>query len=101
MLSFRTRALTALALCLALTLPAIAADPARTAAPAGGFEKSLPDAAEFVVSVNVPQFLDSELVKKVGLDKMLAGEGAQKALKPLGLDPVKDIDRLIITADRL
>jgi hypothetical protein len=103
MASFRTPALTALALCLALTLPAVAAEPVRTAAPAGGFEKYLPDGAEFVVAVNVHQFLDSELVKKAGLDKALANadDKDKESLALLGIDPLKDIDRLIITADKL
>ena len=56
MLSLRNRALTALALSLALTLPAFAA-------PAGEIDvKYLPDAADGVVSINVRQFLDSELI---------------------------------------
>jgi hypothetical protein len=95
MLSFRKRILTALAVSLALALPAVAAD-----AVAPGFEKYLPDAADGVITINVRQLLDSELVKKAGLDKTLAGEDVQKQLKALGLDPTKDIERLIITADK-
>jgi hypothetical protein len=103
MASFRTRALTALALCLPLTLPAVAAEPLRTAASAANIEKYLPDGAEFVVAVNVHQFLDSELVKKSGLDKALSNtdEKDKESLALLGIDPLKDIDRLIITADKM
>jgi hypothetical protein len=94
MLSLRNRALTALALSLALTLPAFAA-------PAGEIDvKYLPDAADGVVSINVRQFLDSELIKKAGLDKLLADDQSQGILKGLGLDPLKDIARVIISNDK-
>jgi hypothetical protein len=93
MLSFRKRILTALALSLALALPAVAAD-------APGFEKYMPDAADGVITVNVRQLLDSELIKKAGLDKALAGEDVQKQLKLIGLDPLKDVERIVVTADK-
>ncbi|HEX5270552.1 MAG TPA: hypothetical protein VFW33_08710, partial [Gemmataceae bacterium] len=95
MFSFRKRILTAVALSLALAVPAFAADAA-----APGFEKYMPDAAEGVITINVRQLLDSELIKKAGLDKALAGEEAQKSFKDLGLDPLKDIERVIITSDK-
>jgi hypothetical protein len=98
MLSFRKRILAAVALSLAVALPAVAADPKAPAAP--GFEKYLPDGADSVITINVRQLLDSELVKKAGLDKTLAGEDAQKSFKELGLDPLKDIERVVIASDK-
>jgi hypothetical protein len=95
MLSFRKRILTALVLSLAVALPAFAAD-----APAPGLEKYLPDGADGVIVVNVRQLLDSELIKKAGLDKALAGEDAQKSFKALGLDPLKDVERVVVTSDK-
>jgi hypothetical protein len=95
MFSFRNHILSALALSVALTLPAFAADPA-----AGKLEKYLPDGADGVVTFNVRQLLDSELIKKIGLDKTLADEDAQKTIKSLGLDPLKDIERVLITFDK-
>ena len=99
MLSFRKCILTALALSLAVALPAFAA-PVAAEAPAAGYEKYLPDAADGVVTINVRQLLDSELIKKAGLDKFLAGDDAQKAMKTIGLDPLKDIERVVITSDK-
>ncbi len=69
------------------------------AARAADDEKYLPDETEAVVSINVRQFLDSALIKKANLDKALAGsDEAQKVLKELGLDPLKDIDRVLIAS---
>jgi hypothetical protein len=99
MLSFRKHILTALALSLAAALPAFAA-PVPGETPAANYEKYLPDAADGVVTINVRQLLDSELIKKAGLDKALAGEEAQKAMKTIGLDPLKDIERVVITSDK-
>jgi hypothetical protein len=99
MLSFRYRMFAALVLGLALALPAVAA-PAPVEGPAGPFEKYLPDSADGVVSFNVRQFLDSELIKKAGLDKLLTADESQNTLKALGLDPLKDIDRVIISNDK-
>jgi len=94
MLSIRKSILAALALTLALAVPAFGAD-----APA--VEKYLPDDADGLISINVRAFLDSALVKKAGLDKLLAGdEDTQKSLKALGLDPFKDIDRVLISGGK-
>jgi len=95
MFSFRKRILSALALSLALALPTFAADPAD-----GKLEKYLPDAADGVITINVRQLLDSELIKKAGLDKMLTDEDAQKTLKSIGLDPLKDIERVVYASDK-
>src|SRR5262245_7628761 len=100
MLSLRNRALAALALTLALTVPALAA-PAPLDGAAGSFEKYLPDASDGVICINVRQFLDSPLIKKAGLDKLLASDDAtQNTLKALGIDPLKDIDRVILANDK-
>ncbi len=99
MLSLRKLALSALVLSLLSALPALAA-PAPIEGPAGSFEKYLPDGADGVVNINVRQLLESGLVKKIGLDKLLANEDADKTLKTLGLDPLKDIERVIIANDK-
>lgn len=99
MLFIRKSALAALALTLALVLPASAA-PVPAEGAAGSYEKYLPDDADGVITINVRALLDSELMKKFGLDKMLAGnDDAQKAFKALGLDPLKDIERVVISGD--
>lgn len=57
----------------------------------------LPAETEAVVFVNVRQILESELIKKFALGQIkqaLDGADAQKTLKKLGLDPLKDIDRV-------
>jgi len=98
MVSLRKLLLTAFVLSLAPALPALAA-PAPLEGPAGSFEKYLPDGADGVININVRQLLDSALFKKAGLDKALASEDTDKTLKALGLDPLKDIERVIITND--
>jgi hypothetical protein len=83
----RTYLTLAAALAVALTaLPARAADAV----------KYLPDDTQAVVSLNVRQFLDSPLVKKANLDKALERDvEAQKVLKDLGLNPLKDVERVL------
>lgn len=64
-------------------------------------DKLLPADSEYVVSFNVRQILDSEIIKKYALGNIkdfLEGGDAQKFLKELGLDPLKDIDRVIVGA---
>jgi hypothetical protein len=64
-------------------------------------DKLLPADSEYVVSFNVRQILDSEIIKKYALGNIkdfLEGGDAQKFLKELGLDPLKDVDRVIIGA---
>jgi hypothetical protein len=54
-----------------------------------------------VVYVNVRQIVDSEIIKKYALEQMrqtLQGNEAQQFLKELGLDPLKDIEKVIIGA---
>ncbi len=57
----------------------------------------LPAETESVLFVNVRQILDSELIKKYALGQIkqaLAGNDAKKMLEKLGLDPLKDVDRV-------
>jgi len=76
---------------------------ALTAAPARAAEvdKFLPAESESFIAVNVRQILDSEIVKKYALEQIkqaLAGNDAQKAIQALGLDPLKDVDRVVVGA---
>jgi hypothetical protein len=67
--------------------------------------KLLPADTEMVFTLNLRQILDSPLMKKYGLEHAKAGfdaflqanDDAKKAFDGLGLDPFKDIDRLIST----
>ena len=73
----------------------LAAQTTRAADP----DKLLPADAEFVLSVNVKQIVESDIIKKYALAQMkqaLQGNDAQKMLKELGLDPLKDIDRVVL-----
>lgn len=78
-----------LAVALAMTAPASAAE----------VDKLLPANSEGAVYINVRQVVESDLVKKYALEQMkqaLAGADAQKVLGVLGLDPLKDLDKVII-----
>jgi hypothetical protein len=64
-------------------------------------DKLLPADAEYVVHFNLKQILDSDIVKKYALDQLkqaLQGNDAQAMLKELGLDPLKDIEKVTIGA---
>ena len=79
----------ALAVAFAFTPVARAADP----------DKLLPEDSEFVVSVNMKQVVDSDIIKKYALEQLkqaMQGADAKKFLTDLGLDPLKDIDRLVM-----
>jgi hypothetical protein len=68
---------------------------------AADVDKLLPADSEYVIAVNVRQVLDSDIIKKYALGQIkdfLAGGDAQKFLKELGLDPLKDVDRVVIGA---
>ena len=79
-----------LSACLALAAPARAAD----------YEKLLPAESEAVISINVRQLLDSSLVKQYALDTikkaMMDSAEAKQAFAALGLDPLKDFERVTI-----
>jgi hypothetical protein len=82
---------------LAVALAAVlaAGPPVRAAEP----DKLLPADSEFVISVNVKQIVDSDIVKKYALEQIkqaLQGADAKKFLTDLGLDPLKDVDRFVV-----
>ena len=59
----------------------------------------LPKETEFVVQLNVKQALESDIIKKYAhaqMKQVLEGKDAAKVLKDLGLDPMKDIERVTI-----
>jgi len=81
---------------LGLALAAVvAAGPARGA----DADPLLPADADVVVSVNVRQALQSDIVKQYAMEslkKALQENDAQKLLRDLGLDPLKDLDRVVV-----
>ncbi|HEY2910398.1 MAG TPA: hypothetical protein VGI99_09130 [Gemmataceae bacterium] len=74
----------------------LAAGPvARAAEP----DKLLPANSEFVFTVNVKQIIDSDIIKQYALEQLkqaLQGADAQKMLTQLGLDPLKDVSKVVI-----
>ena len=82
---------------VAALLAANLAGPSRAAE----VDNLLPKETEFVIQMNVKQMLESDIIKKYALAQMkqtLEGKDAQKTLKDLGLDPMKDIDQLTVGA---
>jgi len=81
---------------LAAALAAVfAAPPVRASEP----DKLLPAETDSVVYINVKQVIESDIVKKYALEQMkqaLQGNDAQKFLADLGLDPLKDVDKVVI-----
>jgi len=80
---------------LAAAVALLAAPVARAAE----VDRLLPADSEAVVVINFRQALDSEIVKKYALGQLkdvLAGGDAQKVLKELGIDPLKDVDRVSV-----
>jgi hypothetical protein len=66
-------------------------------AKAADLEPLLPAETEQLIRVNVRQILESDLIKKYALNQIkqaLEGNDAQKQLKELGMDPLKDIDSI-------
>ena len=87
MLAARRITLSGVMTALVLVWPAHAAD----------LDRYFHEGTNQVISFNVQQFLDSVLIKKVGLDKLLAGQDSpQKLLKELDFDPLKDIERITL-----
>ncbi|VTR91281.1 unnamed protein product [Gemmata massiliana] len=77
----------------ALFAATLAAPVARAAEP----DKLLPAEADTVAYINFKQILDSDIVKKYALDQIkqaLAGQDAKKFLEEIGLDPMKDVDKV-------
>src|SRR5262245_26296080 len=75
-----------------LSVPARAAD----------IDRYLPADTETVVTLNIRQILGSQLAKKNGLEELRdfikSQEELDGVLKDLGLDPLKDIDKVIVAA---
>ena len=74
---------------------------AAVAAPgrAAEIDPILPAETESVVAVNLRQIIDANLVKKYVLGQLkqaMAGNDMAKQLSELGLDPLKDIDRVSV-----
>ena len=72
---------------------ALAAPTARAAEP----DRLLPADADTVMYVNVKQLIESDIVKKYALEQIkqaLAGQDAKKLLEELGLDPLKDVEKM-------
>lgn len=95
---FRMMTGAALALTLAgffLAMPARAADA----------DKYLPNDTEVVITVNVRQILESELVKKYALnllqDAIKGSDEASQILKTLGFNPIDDLTSVTIAAPAL
>lgn len=80
----------------AALLLALAAGPvARAAEP----DKLLPADSDTVISINVKQIMDSDIVKKYAVEQMkqaLQGADIKKFMDDLGLDPLKDIEKVVI-----
>jgi hypothetical protein len=92
------RQLSRLLLGAALVVGALSANTSRAAEP----DKLLPAEADTVVSVNIKQILDTAIIKKYALEQLkqaLDGQDAKKLLTEIGLDPLKDIDRVVVGAN--
>lgn len=77
----------AVALCAALAAPARAAEP----------DKLLPADADTIAYINFKQILEADVIKKYALDQIkqaLAGQDVKKLLTDMGLDPMKDIEKV-------
>ena len=84
----------------ALVVGALAANSSSTRAAEP--DKLLPADADTVVSVNIKQILDTDIIKKYALEQLkqaLDGQDAKKLLTEIGLDPLKDIDRVVVGAN--
>ncbi|MCE9566657.1 MAG: hypothetical protein K8U57_31930 [Planctomycetes bacterium] len=61
-------------------------------------DKLLPADTDLVAVVNLKQILDSEIIKKYALEQIkqvLEGQDVKKLLGDLGLDPLKDVEKLV------
>lgn len=79
----------------ALFAAAMTAPVARATEP----DKLLPADSDTVTYVNVKQLIESDIIKKYALEQLkqaLAGQDAKKLLEELGLDPLKDLEKVWI-----
>jgi hypothetical protein len=75
----------------------LSAPRARAAEP----DKLLPADADTVAVINLKQILDSALIKKYALEQIkqaLEGQDAKQLLDELGIDPLKDVEKLTIAS---
>jgi len=80
---------------VALTMALVAGPSVRASEP----DKLLPADCDSVISINIRQIIESDIVKKYALEQMkqaLQGNDARKFLGDLGLDPLKDIERVVV-----
>jgi predicted GNAT family acetyltransferase len=86
-------------LAAALTVPAAfgaqpeKAQPRKAAEP----DKLLPADADSIVYLNLKQIVEADVIKKYALDQIkqaLNGQDAKKLLEDMGLDPMKDIEKV-------
>lgn len=64
-------------------------------------DKLLPAESDTVVQVNLKQIIGTDIVKKYALEQLkqtLEGEDAKKLLTEIGLDPLKDIEKVVVGA---
>lgn len=62
-------------------------------------DKLLPADTDTVAIVNLRQILDSDIIKKYALEQIkqaLDGQDAKKILEDLGLNPLKDVEKLVV-----
>jgi len=84
-----SRTLMGAALVLGLTTTARAAEP----------DKLLPPDTDTVAVVNFRQIIESDIIKKYALEQikqLLDGQDAKQILTDLGLDPLKDVEKVVI-----
>jgi len=84
-------------LVLGLALAAGFSAPARAGEP----DKLIPPDADTVAVVDVKQVLGSDVVKKYALEQLkqvLDGQDVKKILTDVGLDPLKDIERVVVAS---
>ncbi len=82
-----------------LVAVAVALPAAAPAVRAAEVDPLLPKETEQVVHVNVKQILDSDIIKKYALGQIkqaMQGADVKAQLETLGLDPLKDIERLSV-----
>jgi hypothetical protein len=62
-------------------------------------DKLLPAETDTVAIVNLRQIIGSDIIKKYALDQIkqvLEGQDAKKILEDLGLDPLKDVEKIVV-----
>src|SRR5438046_2935281 len=65
-------------------------------------DRWLLDDAELVLSINLKQLIDSDIMKKQGgaagvRDLLKSSEGVRLTLEAAGIDPLKDVDSILVS----